>query len=406
MMLRESIKIKQKRKVNYPDNRNNYRRYANAKWNWRDIFLEIDNLISEGVYKHFHYITEKYNIPRATLTRKYKLWQIHGDSFDYNLETRGGNNKSFTEYEEYELYEYIVNVFIKGNLILTNQHIQLLATQKYMYLNKNDINMNIDTSIFSDAWVSKFKQRWKLSSVKTKINKVAVNLNQKELSEYMTNCEYYRNSINRRFIFNLDETFWRILNGTFSVIGIENSNCRKIDTSINPKAGFTTVFVISADGILLKPSIIMRGKTKRSLEKINEISNNDVNKHYSNSGWINVGILKFILNEIVKITNREQSVLILDQYPSHQKEDITTHASQLNITLEYVPVGMTSTRQPLDVNFNGPVKSIGKSLANKIFLKDPYAKYTLLNSIDSMIKASKKIKKETIIESFKIACGI
>ena len=131
-----------------------------------------------------------------------------------------------------------------------------------------------------------------------------------------------------------------------------------------------------------------------------------MNKHYSNSGWINVGILKFLLDEIVKVTNKEQSILILDQYSSHQNEDLEKYAKELNIKFEFVPVGMTSTRQPLDVNFNGPVKSIGRSLANKIFLKDPYAKYTLVNSIDCMIRASKQIKKETIIDSFLIACDI
>ena len=404
-MQQESIKIKQKREVNYPNKRNNYRRYSNATWKWRDIFLELDNLVSDGVYKHFHYIAEKYNIPRDTLTKKYKLWRTHKDSLNYNVENRGGNNKSFTEHEEKELYEYIINVFIKGNLILTNEHIQLLATQKYNYLRKNNDPV-IDTFIFSEAWVSKFKHRWKLSSLKTKINRIAVNLDQKELAVYLNNCIYYKKNIDREFIFNLDETFWRILDGTFSVIGIENSNCRKVDTSINPKAGFTTIFIISANGTLLKPSVIMKGKTNRSLKKIDEISNDIVNKYYSNSGWINIGILKSLLNDISTITNKKQSVLILDQYPSHQREDLNIYADGLNIKLEFVPVGMTSTRQPLDVNFNGPVKSIGKSLANKIFLKDPYAKYTLINSIDSMIKASKKIKKETIIDSFKIACGI
>lgn len=403
-ILDNSIKIKQKRKVKYPSKRTNYRRYINAVWEWKDVFIEIDNLISNNVYNYLAIISDKYNIPKDTLFKKYKLWKLHGDTINYNSENRGGNNKCFTENEEKDLYDYFVNVFIKGNLILTNEHIQLLATQKYISLHKDTVDVNC--FIFSDAWVTQFKHRWKLASLKVKINRIAVNCDEKDVVKYLANCEYYKKNIPRKFIFNLDETFWRILSGMFSVIGIENSNCRKIDTSINPKDGFTTIFIISAIGNLLKPSVIMRGKTKNSLKKIAEIDDNEVNKHYSNSGWINVGILKFLLDEIVKITNKENSVLILDQYSSHQNEEIEKYAKELNIKFEFVPAGMTSTRQPLDVNFNGPVKSIGRGLANKIFLKDPYAKYTLINSINCMIDASKKIKKETIIESFKIACNI
>jgi hypothetical protein len=35
----------QKRKVQYPLKRINYRRYKNANWSWKDIFIEIDNKI-------------------------------------------------------------------------------------------------------------------------------------------------------------------------------------------------------------------------------------------------------------------------------------------------------------------------------------------------------------------------
>ena len=44
-ILEKSIKIKQKRKVQYPLKRINYRRYKNANWSWKDIFIEIDNKI-------------------------------------------------------------------------------------------------------------------------------------------------------------------------------------------------------------------------------------------------------------------------------------------------------------------------------------------------------------------------
>ena len=72
-----------------------------------------------------------------------------------------------------------------------NEHIQLLATQKYISLHKKDI-IDVNSFIFSDAWITQFKHRWKLSSQKVKINRIAVNLDQKELAQYLSNCEYYK----------------------------------------------------------------------------------------------------------------------------------------------------------------------------------------------------------------------
>ena len=94
------------------------------------------------------------------------------------------------------------------------------------------------------------------------------------------------------------------------------------------------------------------------------------------------------------------------EYSVHKLDIVKELADKLNINLIFIPSGTKSINQPLDVNFNGPVKSIGKSLANKIFLKDPFEKYTLENSIYTMTKASKKISKEVIIDSFKKGCNI
>lgn len=113
-----------------------------------------------------------------------------------------------------------------------------------------------------------------------------------------------------------------------------------------------------------------------------------------------------MLKEIHKITKGSESALILDKYSVHTDDIIEKEAKQLNIELIFVPSGKTSTHQPLDVSLNGPIKSIGRSLSNKIFLKDPFAKYTLDNSVNSLILATKKIRKETIIESFNFACNI
>jgi len=60
----------------------------------------------------------------------------------------------------------------------------------------------------------------------------------------------------------------------------------------------------------------------------------------------------------------------------------------------------------LDVNINGPLKSLGKHFINKIIIKDPFEKYTLENAINALIQSKNGISKRTITNSFKIACNI
>ncbi len=117
----------------------------------------------------------------------------------------------------------------------------------------------------------------------------------KELITFLESCERINKNINLKFIFNLDETFWRIVNGYYNTIGITNSDHRKVDVSIEPKSGFTALFLISASGEFYKPLIILKGTTKVSLNKIKNINDNDIHKFYSKSGWINIEILTFVL---------------------------------------------------------------------------------------------------------------
>ena len=91
-------------------------------------------------------------------------------------------------------------------------------------------------------------------------------------------------------------------------------------------------------------------------------------------------------------------------YSVHKNDIINDVAKSLNIKLIYVPPNSTSIHQPLDVKINGPVKSIGKYLSKELFLEDPFSTPTLLNSVETLIKSVKKIKKETIINSFVTAC--
>lgn len=391
-------KIKYNHKETYTKKRNNYKKYKNANWSWYDILNETHELYLINVHA-ITVIAEKYNINPKTLRNKYNKW-LYNCQFINENENRGGHNKYFTIEQERDLYEYIKNVYIDTCIFFDDACLKIIVKEKWTLLHENDV-LNI-----SNGWIYYFKYKWKLSTRKSSYTRTATNINTKEINLFLTDCRNKSKNIDKNLIFNMDETFWRIINGNLNVIGITGTENRKLITGIDIKSGFTAIFMISASGLFHKPIIIIKGKTDKCLKKLGLNNDTEIYSKYSINGWISEDIMLFILKQIYNISNGNSAILILDKYSVHRIEKVKEEAVKLNIILIYVPVGCTSIHQPLDVCINGPIKSIGKKLAKNIYMNDPFIIPTLHDSIISLIESKNKIKKDTIIKSFSIACNI
>ena len=104
---------------------------------------------------------------------------------------------------------------------------------------------------------------------------------------------------------------WRNINIIQKTIKIKGDDNHKIKIGGNDKMGFTMLLIITASGKFLKPILVTKGKTKRSLNKFN--LNDDIIGTYSNNGCVNNGILKIALKSIHEITKGKKSVLLLDK---------------------------------------------------------------------------------------------
>lgn len=391
------VKVNCKHKNTFPTVRNNYKKYKCAKWKWINILNEIDVIDDAHAIS---VIAKKYNINPKTLRNKYNKWILNNR--DINItDNRGGHNKIFTAEQEKSLYEYIKEVFIDNDLYFDDSCLKILANKLWTMTNKNIDN----TFKASKGWIYYFKLKWRLSTRTASYCRKSVINNIAELDEFKIKCDLIKASMDKKYIFNLDETFWRIVNGNIKVMGMMNTDNRKLITNMSPKSGYTAVFIISADGIFYKPYIIMKGKTKRCLTKTGLDDDNLANRYYSASGWINERIMKNILKDINMIANGEKSVLILDKYYVHTHPNVVEEGKRLNIEFVFVPTGKTSTNQPLDVCINGPMKSIGKRIAKETYLSDPFAEHTIKTSIAGMLESKNSIKSETIKKSFKKACN-
>ena len=396
------IKMNRKTIKRYSTIRNNYISYENMPWKWLTIFRAIERLKKNGRKSYIKLIAEKYNIKYTTLKNKYYQWLNDGKPMEFNNDdNRGLTNRLFTINEERELYEYIKTIFIDSNLFIDDECIKILAKKKWDLL----YSEYKDSFLASNCWIYEFKKRWRLSTRTANPSRIATNIDPKKLNKFYEIYDKATKNIDKQYIFNMDETFWRLINGAFNVIGIIGTENRKVNMNINPKEGFTSILIISANGDFLKPIIILKGKTQRCLKKTGLKNDSIVHRKFNNNGWIDIDIMNFVLDQIYLISNGNKSLLILDNYSIHTNDLIIKRAKSLNIQLLFVPPGRTSLNQPLDVSINGALKSIGKRIEKEIFLSNPFGIPQLSDAIKCLIEAKQCIKKQTIINAFTRACN-
>ena len=124
---------------------------------------------------------------------------------------------------------------------------------------------------------------------------------------------------------------------------IYKGNKTKITYNGNEKR-FSFMLCINANGKLLNPIVIKKGKTQRCLKNVLPKSFIGC---YSNNGC-NKGILKILFENIKNYTNNTPSVLLFDCF-SHKNEETIKIAEEYNIKLIFIPPGKTDKYQPLDV---------------------------------------------------------
>ena len=175
-------KIKRYRESKFTEKRNPYKKYQKAKWNWMDIFLEIDSLKNKES-KVIVTVAQKYNINYGTLRNKYNKYKNDINYVDINIENRGGANKSFTDEDENEIFLFVKNNFIDKHRVVCNDIIKIHAIDKFKNLYPNEI-FNA-----SDGWCTEFKKRWNLSTVKTSISKISTTIyTEQEIDIFLKKC--------------------------------------------------------------------------------------------------------------------------------------------------------------------------------------------------------------------------
>ena len=352
-------------------------------------------------HKVFKIIAKQYNICKKTLINKYAKWVKDDRPENVNNESRGVKTY-FSIEQERNLFENINNVYIKNDLFFDDQCLKILALKEWENLYPNDINK----FKASNGWIYEFKIKWGLSSFIARKTKKANDCDDNIIIKFQNEClEAYQN-YGPSLLFNLDETFYRFLNGPMFSIGITGSDHRNVITGCDDKNGFTTVFLISANGSFHKPTVIVKGKTEKCLLKTKMVDNTNIILKYSESGWISCNILESILEYIYQLAGSQKCGLILDSYGVHEDEKIREIADKFKIKLIYVPAGRTAFNQPLDVSINGVIKAISGRLIREKYMKNPLEQIKISDVIQCMLNAKMEVGSCIIKNAFTKACNL
>lgn len=128
---------------------------------------------------------------------------------------------------------------------------------------------------------------------------------------------------------------------------------------------------------------------------------------YSNTGWINTGVMLHYLDRIIKpALGPKGGALILDDYKAHWTEPVIDKANQLKLRLIKVPPGETSRFQPLDISVMGPMSKARERMYIEDKLLKTNSKDNIENALERAEKSYREIDEHTIVKGFKSICSL
>ncbi|KAJ5976558.1 hypothetical protein N7481_010265 [Penicillium waksmanii] len=302
-------------------------------------------------------------IDRATVSRKYQHLDTSPAGLNMRLSTSHWPKLDQALFEWQQRHQ-------DAGFPITGPLLRLKAIE---YWRKIPEYTGFPEPLFSDGWLTRFKQRHSLryhtfhgesSSVPTSIHD--------DIKPIQVVCNQYQ----PEDIYNMDETglYWRrMLNGGLSTNGHAGQK--------RDKARITIVVTTNATGSDRMPLwLIGTAKTPRALRGVN-IHAIGCTWRWNKKAWMRSGIMAEWLYAFYKHIGKQRRVLLLlDNFSAHSSalEDMPPPS---NIKVLFLPANTTSVYQPLD---QGIIQN----------LKHHYRKkwmYWMINILDRNLDPDKKI---------------
>ena len=361
-------------------------------------------------------ICKRYPIKPTTLRTRYNQWIAagmpdaqEGDTGSGCSSQRGGQNRAFSHEEAYELAQYIINVYCNQHIQITLSDISLLAMEKYQKLHPHHTRNTPHSFHASPPWCYDFVKQYRVVRRRCGTHRVPTTPASPAVeAKYIADCKAALTKYGAQHVINLDETFWRIVNMIFYCYTKRGDPSPYINYHGDEKDGCTAALIVSADGDILSTVVVVEGKTKRSLTKLQlERFGGAIIGKFAPTSWMTSSIMVEIINDIIKpyllrgvVQHPGARALILDNVGVHTTDEVAKAAAKINLELIWVPEGLTGTRQPIDVGMFGPMKAFIRADWRKKRLENLSYKPTYADAMQSLSTAINKITPHCIRSSF------
>jgi hypothetical protein len=177
------------------------------------------------------------------------------------------------------------------------------------------------------------------------------------------------------------------------------SSSIKLQTHCQEKKKVTVVLACTNQGEKLPPLILTNRKTLRGILVPDGVLVETRVPH----SFMNQHVMVKWFDWNLPVLQRPRQVLLLDSFAGHKTPLVQNHADNCGITLDFIPPGMTSTLQPLDVGLMKPFKD-GLRRRWTAFTRPLESPKPGLQQLLIWIKESwDEIRRETVIAAFRRA---
>ena len=189
--------------------------------------------------------------------------------------------------------------------------------------------------------------------------------------EHLARTKIISNEYNAEMIFNMDETpvYIDMLDST--IISFKGEKNVEANGTGHGKTRFSVVLAISASGKMLRTLVILKGL--KNVPKCKVPPN--IILTVSKGGSMNEHLMKEWVSKCFR--NRgaflatTKSLLFMDQYGSHKKENVLLELKKLNTVVKFIHSKTTHYLQLLDVGVNSSFKAALKNEWQKWMCNGP-----------------------------------
>ena len=341
-------------------------------------------------------ISKRTGIPATTLYTWRKCYR-NNPTWSPQNNYLGKKKRIFSDSEENELVSYITSIIEDGNLF-TNEDFKEIAIEYYLSI--HELDEDIKPFNCSKGFIADFKSRHKFTSKRFHYKR-RPNVTPQQEEEWINNMRKLLTEIPHSRIVNCDETSYCLYPKgllTWAIVGEDN-----VRTLINgsEKENITVIASITADGEKLPLMFIAKGKT----ERVEESQIGDISSHWkthSETGWMTNETFQEYLKKLREHFGDNKPIhLVLDCYKTHKSEVTKNLAKNLNMSLHFIPPGMTDAFQPLDRKIFGIVKAFAKRLYRQR-IKNSNGIIKKADACQDMISAWNQIQDCSILDAWDI----